>query len=608
MNNPTGSSSGTSRGLREAFSGLLIAVLSVATLAAAFVLSFGEAGELVAAVPTDTHTPVAIENSKLSPTPTETEKQPTPTNVPPTPTQAPTKAVLAASASPTAAVTTEPIATATEIPEPTNTATATQEGIITESGCEIPAGWTVYTVQSGETMFRLAQRAGTNVATVQDGNCLTVSSLFSGQVIYLPLDVPVQVFSCGPPAGWGLYTVQAGDTLFNLSLRFGTTVSALQQANCLNSSTGIQAGIRIYTPPGSPTATSEPTPTGDSGPTPIAGELSAISFGTTSVIQSEGNGVATLNVVRTGELGAGATVSYSVTAGSATEGADYTGGSGTVTFGPAENTQNITIPLVNDSQVEADETVVISLASPANAVLATGATTATLTITDDDPQVSFSIVSFSVLEDDVTVSLEVVLSAPTPVEVQVQYSTVAGNALAGTDFDPASGVIVFAPNTTSQVLGISVKEDEDQEVQESFAVVLTSPTNAFLGLQSGATISIEDDDGQPSVALNPGTYTVIESAPKVSLTVTLSSATVNIVSVDFSTSSGTALIGSDFIATSGTLSFGPYETSKTFSITIIDNADSESNETFGAALSNPGNTILDGAQSTATITIVDDDS
>ena len=598
MNNPTGSSPGTSRGLREAFSGLLIGVLSVATLAAAFVLSFGEAGELVAAVPTVTQKPVVVESSKLSPTPMESEQQPTP----PTPIQAPTTAV------PAATVTTEPIAPATEIPEPTYTATTAQKGIITETGCGIPAGWIAHTVQSGETMFSLAQHAGTNVASVQDGNCLAASSLLSGQVIYLPLDVPVQVFSCGPPSGWGLYSVQAGDTLFNLSLRSGTTVSALQRANCLDGSTGIQAGLRIYIPPGLPTPTSEPSPTADSGPTPIAGELPVISFATTSVIQNEGNGVATINVIRSGALGAGATVSYSLTPGSATAGADYTGGSGAVIFGPAENSQNITIPLVNDSQVEADETVVISLANPANAVLAPGATTATLTITDDDPQVSFSNVSFSVLENNVTVSLEVVLSVPTLIEVQVQYSTVAGNALAGTDFDPASGVIIFAPNTTSQLLGISVKEDADQEVQESFAVVLTNPTNAFLGFQSGATISIEDDDGQPTVALNPGTYTVIESAPTVSLTVTLSSTTVNIVSVDFTTSPGTALIGSDFIATSGTLSFGPNETSKTFSITIIDNADSESNETFGAALSNPDNASLDGAQSSATITIVDDDS
>ncbi len=53
---------------------------------------------------------------------------------------------------------------------------------------------------------------------------------------------------CGPPPGWVIYTAQAGDNLFRLSLRYGTSISALQQANCLTD-ISISAGQRLYVPP-----------------------------------------------------------------------------------------------------------------------------------------------------------------------------------------------------------------------------------------------------------------------------------------------------------------------------------------------------------------------
>lgn len=66
---------------------------------------------------------------------------------------------------------------------------------------------------------------------------------------------------CGPPAGWIRYTVQSGDTLFNLSQRLGVTIAQLQFANCLGNSTRILVGQRLwvpFTPP--PRATNTPLP------------------------------------------------------------------------------------------------------------------------------------------------------------------------------------------------------------------------------------------------------------------------------------------------------------------------------------------------------------
>ena len=76
-------------------------------------------------------------------------------------------------------------------------------------------------------------------------------------------------------------------------------------------------------------------------------------------------------------------------------------------------------------------------------------------------------------------------------------------------------------------------------------------------------------------------------------------------SVDFTTADGTAVAGSDYAATSGTLTFAPGETSKDITVNVSGDTAAELSETFAVGLSNPTNGVLGTA--TATGTIVNDD-
>jgi hypothetical protein len=81
------------------------------------------------------------------------------------------------------------------------------------------------------------------------------------------------------------------------------------------------------------------------------------------------------------------------------------------------------------------------------------------------------------------------------------------------------------------------------------------------------------------------------------------------VHVDYATiAGGTATAGADYTTASGTLTFAPGETSKTFMLFFADDQDAEPDETVSLALSNPsfGDTL--GAHGTAVLTIVDDDA
>jgi hypothetical protein len=81
--------------------------------------------------------------------------------------------------------------------------------------------------------------------------------------------------------------------------------------------------------------------------------------------------------------GSTVTVNYAATGGTATIGVDYTvAGTGTLTFAPGITTQNITVNVIGDTQVEPDETVVMTLLTPSGATL--GTVTAAGTILNDD--------------------------------------------------------------------------------------------------------------------------------------------------------------------------------------------------------------------------------
>ena len=144
-----------------------------------------------------------------------------------------------------------------------NTATVTLTLPPPPTGCPPPPGWSALTLYPGDTLNRLAEAHGTTPEALIQANCLAVSRLAPGSLLYVPGSPPQQPpEACGPPYGWVFYTIRPGDTLFSLGLRLGVSVSELQFANCLGDSTTIRAGQRLYVPflpPLIPARTETPT-------------------------------------------------------------------------------------------------------------------------------------------------------------------------------------------------------------------------------------------------------------------------------------------------------------------------------------------------------------
>ncbi len=221
---------------------------------------------------------------------------------------------------------------------------------------------------------------------------------------------------------------------------------------------------------------------------------------------------------------------------------------------------------------------------------------------------ALSVNSVSVTEGNTgttTAHFTVTLSPAASGPVTVNYATANGTAIAGSDYTSASGTLSFAAGETSKTIDVLVQGDTQAEPDETFTLSLSNPSGAGLGVAQGTGTILNDD--LPGLAIGNATITEGNSgSATTTFTVTLSQASTQTVTVQYATANGTATAGSDYTATSGTLTFTAGQTSKTVTVSVTGDLLDESDETFVMNLSGATNAVL--APSQGTCTIVDDDA
>src|SRR6185295_14876694 len=115
---------------------------------------------------------------------------------------------------------------------------------------------------------------------------------------------------------------------------------------------------------------------------------------------------------------------------------------------------------------------------------------------------------------------------------------------------------------TTQTITVKAIGDLIDEADETFTVTISNPANATLGATTVSTVTITDDDAQPSISIND--VTVVEGnngTTNAVFTVTLSNPSASTVTVDYATSDGSATTAdNDYVAIATTpLSFAPGE-------------------------------------------------
>ena len=349
-----------------------------------------------------------------------------------------------------------------------------------------------------------------------------------------------------------------------------------------------------------------------------------LSIGDVTVVENIAGGFATFTVTLSAVSGQTVTVGYNTSNGTATAGSDYTNSTGTITFLPGEISQTITVPIINDSTDEPNETFYVNLVTPTNATINDNLGVGT--ILDNDAAPTIASVSAESQFEGTSLVHTVTLSNASSVPTTFSYSLGGGTATSGTDYSVgttfshgvtlSSGILTVPAGVTSFTVTVpTVLDTIDEGVSETY--------NLTVGGQIGVG-TIVDDDVSPTLAISnvitsevAGSFAVfnmtLSAASSTPVTVSLALAGTNTGPSALAATSGADFTNATQISTNGGVTWSANVASATFATgttsilvrtPILENGPTnEANEDFSLTANvTAGFTANASAVGTATIT------
>ena len=318
-----------------------------------------------------------------------------------------------------------------------------------------------------------------------------------------------------------------------------------------------------------------------------------------TVDESTSSAIATLTLNKSSETNI--SLDYESVDGSAIQSKDYTQKTGQIIFAPNETSKVIQIDIVDDNTREETETFNIKLSNINGAML--NADTLTITITDNDDSVKkISVSDLKMTENNNSADVIVKLNSASDKTITVRYETSDDTAINASDYSSLSGNITFNSGQISKTISIPINDDALYENNESFLFLLSNATNAEIG-NNQATITIVDNDTMPNLSILDANVNEFDTS--VQLTIDLTPASGKPVTINYSTQSGSATEGSDFVKSNNSLTFSAGETQKIITIEVIQDTFVEPDESFTIILSNAIGANI--AKDQATVILLNDD-
>jgi uncharacterized delta-60 repeat protein/uncharacterized repeat protein (TIGR01451 family) len=359
-------------------------------------------------------------------------------------------------------------------------------------------------------------------------------------------------------------------------------------------------------------------------PVTIIDDKVGVSFSAPIYVVSETARTVSLSVFRQNGTNLTTTVQYATTNLTATAGTNYVGITNTLTFNPGETVKNFSIQILRDPRITGDLQFAVNLSNPSAPARLFNYPTAVVNVLDADTGFSFGTdnrivitntdlstitnASYSVLKSGSNVVVTIMRTNANTGTVSVNYTTATNandTAVAGVDYGATSGLLTFSNLVTVQSFTVPIYNARQITGNRTFSIDLFNPTGgAQIIPPSVATVTIIDDIS--SVSFSSAGYRVNENGGAATITVLRSNFTGSAVSVDYATAN-TPRAGISYSNVSGTLTFNPGETVKTFSVPVIDDGVLNGDAVVPLSLGNlVGNAIFINP-SAATLTIVETD-
>ncbi len=236
------------------------------------------------------------------------------------------------------------------------------------------------------------------------------------------------------------------------------------------------------------------------------------------VVQLEGNAGITSFVFRMTLSNASpqpVSVVIATSPGTATPNVDYNSTTGTITFVPGVTTQNLTIQVIGDTQVEQNETFFVNLSGAVNGTIADPQGQGTI-VDDENPTLAINDVAIFEGNDDGFGSLrdmvfQVTMSRSSLSPVTVQFATQDGTpgvintqptqAVDTADYSATSGVLTFSPGETLKNITVKIRGENIHERDETFFVNLNNALGANI-FDGQAVGTIVNDDQIPQIVIH----------------------------------------------------------------------------------------------------------
>jgi len=294
---------------------------------------------------------------------------------------------------------------------------------------------------------------------------------------------------------------------------------------------------------------------------------------------------------------------------------DYTATAGLATIRAGQQRTTITIPIIDDTNVEPEESFSVQLSNPSGATITTAL--GVVTVIDNDSneplpvvEASYRLTDESDGEIDLFIRLQGNQTNTTQRDIRVDYTTEDITALAGEDYVAVSGTAVIPAGSNESIrTTIQIIDDNIEERVEFFRMRLSNAVGATIA-PDGGIVTITDTSPTTATPIIGANYRgVTESTSNALLFIRLNdfqrNNTNTDITVNYTTVDLTATADVDYVPLSGTAVIAPGERNTFVNVPIINDAASESSERFLFQLSNPRGAIL--SETGGIVTIVDDD-
>jgi hypothetical protein len=231
----------------------------------------------------------------------------------------------------------------------------------------------------------------------------------------------------------------------------------------------------------------------DDDPIPLAG---TVRFSGASYSTNEEDSSVVVTVQRVNGSYGQIFVDFQTIDGTAITGGDYQSLNGTLQFNDGVTSQSISIPLLEDTEFESDQSFSIELSNQTQGVVLGNPASATIVIADNDQAplsglVQFSGAEYSVGETDTILRVTVQRVNGSSGSITVNYQTVDDTAKADGDYTANSGALTFSDGETTKTIEVIIIDDEAVEDDELLKIQLSGEN---LGSPILATIVITDND------------------------------------------------------------------------------------------------------------------